>query len=214
MTRTLRTLLYALLLLPLGLFAQGVNDAILNSQALYEGTSRSMAMGNATGALGGDATATCINPAGMGLYRAQEFTFTTGLQHALVQSSYYGSSQSDSRMRMTIPSLGVVFAPRFSNYEAVRYIQFGIGLTRINDFNFNSIARGLNPNNSMVDAFLQTVNATTIHTTSALPGRPTYLTNIPTHWEIFIMTVPFLQAMSISKTASVQKGVPTSGPLP
>ena len=158
MKQTLKTILSALLLLPLGLFAQGVNDAVLNSQALYEGTSRSMAMGNATGALGGDATATCINPAGMGLYRAQEFTFTTGLQHALVQSNYYGSSQSDSKLRMTIPSLGVVFAPRFSNYEAVRYIQFGIGLTRINDFNFNSLARGLNPNNSMVDAFLQTVN--------------------------------------------------------
>lgn len=158
MTRTIKTILSALLLLPLGLFAQGVNDAILNSQILYEGTSRSMAMGNATGAVGGDITATCINPAGMGLYRSQEFTFTTGLQHALVNSNYYGNRQNDGQLRMTIPSMGFVFAPQFSNYEAVRYIQFGLGFTRTNDFNYNSLARGLNPNNSMVDAFLQTVN--------------------------------------------------------
>ena len=138
------------------LHAQGVDDAIFNSQTYYEGTSRSMAMGNATGALGGDITALCINPAGMGLYRAQEFTFTTGLQHTFIQSSYYGDNAHDGRLRMTIPSMGFVFAPRFSNYEAVRYVQFGIGFTRTNDFNFNSTARGLNPNSSMVDAFLQT----------------------------------------------------------
>lgn len=140
------------------LFAQSVDDAFLNSQTYYEGTSRSMAMGNATGALGGDITATCINPAGMGLYRSKEFTFTTGFQHTLIQSDYYGTKTNDSKTRMTIPSIGLVFAPQFSNYEAVRYIQFGIGFTRTNDFNFSSTAQGLNPSSSMVDAFLQTVS--------------------------------------------------------
>ena len=140
------------------LHAQGVDDAFINAQTYYEGTGRSMAMGNATGALGGDITAICINPAGMGLYRSKEFTFTTGLQHTLIQSSYYGDKTNDGRMRMTIPNIGLVFSSQFSNYGPLRYVQFGIGFTRTNDFNFNSTARGLNPNSSMVDGLLQSVN--------------------------------------------------------
>ena len=158
MKTALKTLISALLLLPLGLFAQGVDDAIFNSGTYYEGTSRSMAMGNATGALGGDVTAICINPAGMGLYRSNEFTFTTGLQNNYMQSKYYGNNQNANQWRMTIPSLGMVFSSRFSNYEALRYVQFGIGFTRTNDFNYNSTAYGLNPNSSMVDSYLQTIN--------------------------------------------------------
>ena len=42
-------ILSLLLLISLGLRAQGVDDAILYSQIQYEGTARSMAMGNATG---------------------------------------------------------------------------------------------------------------------------------------------------------------------
>lgn len=158
MNTALKTLISVLLLLPLGLFAQGVDDAICNAQTIYEGTSRSMAMGNATGALGGDVTSICINPAGMGLYRTQEFTFTTGLQQTFLQSSYYGNSQNANNWRMTIPSMGLIFSSQFSNYEALRYLQFGIGFTRTNDFNYNSKAYGLNPNSSMVDAYLQTIN--------------------------------------------------------
>lgn len=158
MKKALKTLISTILLLPLGLLAQGVDDAICNSQTFYEGTSRSMAMGNATGALGGDITSICINPAGMGLYRTQEFTFTTGLQQTFMQSTYYGYNQNAGNWRMTIPNMGLVFCTPFSNYGAVRYVQFGIGFTRTNDFNYNSKAYGLNPNSSMMDAYLQAIN--------------------------------------------------------
>lgn len=151
------TLLFMLLCVPL-LHAQGLDDAIFNSQTYYEGTSRSMAMGGATGAVGGDVTAVCINPAGMGLYRAQEFTFTTGLQHTFIHSNYYGNSEIAGKMRMNIPNMGLIFASQFSNYNAVRFVQFGIGFTRTNDFNYNSTVFGLNPNSSMVDAYLQTID--------------------------------------------------------
>lgn len=152
--------LIALLLLgsPLFLKAQGVDDAFINSQTYYEGTARSMAMGNATGALGGDVTAACINPAGLGLYRTSEFTFSTGLQHNLVHSTYYGNSENAGKMRMSIPNCGFVVTSEFSNFKPLRYIQYGISLTRTNDINYRTSARGMNPNSSMVDAYLQTIN--------------------------------------------------------
>lgn len=152
--------LIALFLLFSSLFlkAQGIEDAFINSQTYYEGTARSMAMGNATGALGGDVTAACINPAGLGLYRTGEFTFSTGLQHNLVHSTYYGSSENYGKMRVSIPNFGFVVSTEFSNYKPLRYLQYGISLTRTNDFNYRTRARGMNPNSSMVDAYLQTIN--------------------------------------------------------
>jgi hypothetical protein len=171
--------------------AQGVDDAILNSQMYYEGTGRSMAMGNATGALGGDITAMCINPAGLGLYRSQEFTFTTGLQHTIINSNYYDSSQNAGRFRVTIPSLGLILSSPFSNYEAIRYVQFGIGFTRTNDFNFKSSAFGLNPSTSMVDAFLQTINGiNTLFNPSTNVGNylyDNYPYNLSPAWETYLI---------------------------
>ena len=147
-----------LFLLSIGLRAQGLDDAIFNAPTYYEGTARSMAMGNATGALGGDITATCINPAGLGLYRSSELTFSTGLQHYFINSSYYNNSQNAGKMRMSIPNFGLVMGGEVSNYKPLRYFQLGIGLTRTNDFNYHYEAFGLNPNSSMIDSYIQTIN--------------------------------------------------------
>ena len=151
-------LLIPLLLYALGLHAQGVDDAIYHAQTRYEGTARSIAMGGAVGAMGGDLTAVCINPAALGLYRGSEFTFTTGLQHANTLSSYYGTNDSNSRLRLSIPNIGIVMGGDVSNYKPLRYLQFSIGMTRTNDYSYRSLAHGLNPSSSMVDAFLQTAN--------------------------------------------------------
>ena len=151
-------LIIPLLLLSLGLQAQGLEDAIYNTQIRYEGTARSMAMGGATGAMGGDITAMCINPAGLGLYRGSEFTFSTGLQNVNTTSIYYGNSEGDQRMRLSIPNVGLVMGGEVSNYKPLRYSQLALGLTRTNDFNYRTMAQGVNPNSSMVDSYLQVVN--------------------------------------------------------
>ncbi len=147
-----------LLFISIGLHAQGVDDAIFLSQTRYEGTARSMAMGNATGAMGGDLTAVYINPAALGLYRGGEFTFTTGLQQVNIASSYYGTQDSDHRLRLSIPNVGLVMGGEVSNYKPLRYLLLSFGLTRTNDFNYRTLAQGLNPSSSMVDAFLQAAN--------------------------------------------------------
>ena len=62
MKRTAITILLALC--ASGLFAQTAYDALMLSENSYEGTARSVAMGNAFTALGGDLGAVTINPAG------------------------------------------------------------------------------------------------------------------------------------------------------
>ena len=67
------------ILFALAVFGQGSDDACLFSQNYYQGTAKALGMGNALGAVGGDMTAVCINPAGLGIYRSNEFTTTLSL---------------------------------------------------------------------------------------------------------------------------------------
>ena len=80
MKRTLTTIIA--LLFVIAAFAQGTDDACLFSQTYYQGTAKALGMGNAMGAVGGDMTSVSINPAGMGIYRSNEFTTTLSLMTA------------------------------------------------------------------------------------------------------------------------------------
>lgn len=169
--KTIHFPLFFLLLCCLGAQAQGVDDALLFSQTYYEGSGRSLAMGNATGAMGGDVTAACINPAGLGVYRSQELTFTTGLQYTFIGSNYFDNREYDWKGNVSIPHFGYVVTMENSNYKPLRYLQFGIGLTRTNDFNYCSNAKGLNPGSSMIDYYLQTIHGINeLHYPGTYPG--------------------------------------------
>ena len=64
------------------LFAQGELDAYRFSQMELNGTARSMSMGGAFGALGGDMSVMSHNPAGLGVYRSSEVQATLNLSMA------------------------------------------------------------------------------------------------------------------------------------
>lgn len=68
-----------MLILSLPLSAQGEVDALRFSREDLYGTARSMAMGGAFGALGGDLTGVNINPAGIAVYRSSEVVGTVNL---------------------------------------------------------------------------------------------------------------------------------------
>ena len=59
--------------------AQTAYDALRYSENNYEGTARSVAMGNAFTALGGDLGAVTINPAGSAVAKYSQITLTPGL---------------------------------------------------------------------------------------------------------------------------------------
>ena len=136
------------------LFGQGSDDAYLFSQTYYQGTSKALGMGNALGAVGGDMTAVSINPAGMGIYRSNEFTTTLNLLDNYHSSFYYGTQNGANKMRLSIPNLGWVSTKQRSNYRPLRFTQFGIGLTRLNDYNMHTFAKGINPTSSKIDEYL------------------------------------------------------------
>lgn len=139
-------------------FAQSSDDARMFSQTFYQGTAKALGMGNALGAVGGDMTAICINPAGMGLYRSNEVTASLNMLDNIHRSTYYDETANANRLRLTVPNLGYVNAKQRSNYRRLRFTQFGIGLTRTNEFNTHTYAKGLNPTSSKIDNYLQQID--------------------------------------------------------
>lgn len=100
--------LVALAFMGNSLMAQNVYDALRYSEQYSEGTARSVAMGNAFVALGGDMGAFSINPASSAVYRYSEIVFTPSITVASNTSDYLGSSQSASKVRPGISNVGFV----------------------------------------------------------------------------------------------------------
>lgn len=102
------------------------------------GTARSMAMGNALTSLGGDISSMSINPAGLGMYRSDNFSVTPMVTVAKASTpstdGWYGNTESN----FAIGNLGLVlnvYQGQLSNGKPVS-ISFGMALNRVADYNY------------------------------------------------------------------------------
>src|SRR5690606_40512733 len=84
--------------LAFGSFSQSpyVTDALRFSKMDHLGTARFNAMGGSFGALGGDFSAINVNPAGLGIYRSSEFSFTPGFLFSNTDAEFRGNQMEDS----------------------------------------------------------------------------------------------------------------------
>ncbi|MBS1779826.1 MAG: hypothetical protein JST70_10915 [Bacteroidetes bacterium] len=126
--------------------AQDETDALRYSYLSPQATARSMGFAGAVGALGGDFTSLSVNPAGIGVYRRSEFTFTPSLKINGTKSTYQNTETNDNTTRFTINNLGVVFtsAAEGQRYERSKWksVSFGVGINRIADFSRNYTYNG------------------------------------------------------------------------
>ena len=141
-------------------YSQDMVDALRLSDYRIQGTARSTAMGNAFGALGADFSSASINPAGMGLYRSSEFTFTTNAGKTSVDANYLGTDASDSKFNVNVPSIGyvVTFPSAPNSTSSLVSFSLGLGYNRMNNFNAKKIIRGTDATSSMLDLFAVNAN--------------------------------------------------------
>ena len=173
-----------LVIVAVSAFAQGSGDACVFSQSYYQGTAKALGVGNALGAVGGDMTAVCINPAGLGLYRSSELTMSLSLADRLEIGTYYGETRHDNKLRVSIPNVGFVKTTQVSNFKPLRYTQFCIGLTRTNDYNLHSYAKGLNPTSSKIDNYLMRMDGC-----STYDLQRTFPYDIFPAWNTFLLDI-------------------------
>jgi long-subunit fatty acid transport protein len=148
-------LLAMIVVLSFQAYSQNQVDALRFSQNIYGGTARSVAMGGAFGALGADFSTLSMNPAGIGLYKSSEITFSPSIYVGKTNSTYAGQSADDIKYNFNFSNAGIVFAIIPKKPESVwKGIQLGIGVNRIANFNNSILIEGPNSQNSIVDNYL------------------------------------------------------------
>ena len=130
------------LLVPYVLTGQNAWDALRYSQLNYQGTARSMALGNAVTALGGDFGSIALNPAASAVYPYSEFSFTPSLITSYSDVSYSGQRTHDSYSRFGLNNLGYVGTWNTSNSRGLISLSFAAGYNKVQDFTMRTSVAG------------------------------------------------------------------------
>ncbi len=153
-----KTILLSLILVMFGyIFGQNEVDAYRFSEAYYTGTARSMAMGNAFGALGADLSTASTNPAGIGLYKHYEMTFSPALSFSKADANFAGTNAVDDKMSLKLSNLGMSFGLKNLSGD-LKAVNFAFGYNIYNNFSHHTSIAGVNNYGSMLDAFMLNAN--------------------------------------------------------
>ena len=139
--------------------AQNINDIYNISTSYYQGTAKSVAMGNAMGAVGQDFSSISINPAGLGLFRKPTFVFTPSVVTTYTTTDFNGSSAFDSKAKLSVNNFGCVGI----NRSGERIVTWAVGMNRTNNYNNSIFIDGHNDNNSLIDAYFADIIANDIY---------------------------------------------------
>lgn len=117
---------------PLAVMAQNAMDTYQVSMTQIKGTARYVSMGGAFTALGGDMSSISQNPAGIGVYRNSEFTFSLGGQWNRNTSA--GAPTAKNGV-FTFDNVGIVGTFNTGSPKGLLSYNIGITYNRNNSFN-------------------------------------------------------------------------------
>lgn len=140
------------------LFAQTPEDALRYSWNTAGGTARVQALGGASGAIGGEVSTLFSNPANLGFYKTGDAVISGGLNINNNKASYYDGNQKANKTSGFLGTSGVVWGNQSRGNRSVKSTAFGIGVSRLADFNNQIGFYGINPKSAMGDMFAETAN--------------------------------------------------------
>ena len=137
--------------------AQDLTDALRFSENEYEGTARTMAMGNAFTALGGDMGSLGINPAGSAVARRSQFTVSLGPNITIGTAQgertpdgniAFGKNLRQTDSRFNLPNLGGMVNFNTGLSRGLKNWSMGFVVNNTRSYNDNLTAKGTNFNTS------------------------------------------------------------------
>ncbi len=143
---------------------QTMSDALTFSRNDFYGTARTMGMGNAVTAIGGDLGSISFNPAGGSVSAFSQFTFSSGWTSSNSISSYsssydtydqtasYTGGFENGKTRMTVPNIGMNLCFETGNRTGVLSWNFGFLVNRSQTYTQIFSASGLENHTSMTGA--------------------------------------------------------------
>jgi long-subunit fatty acid transport protein len=137
--------------------AQNEIDALRFGQLSSGATALSLGMAGSGGAMGGDFSALSLNPAGIGIYRSSELTFTPALCLNKTNTTYLNKTTADNRSNINVSNFGLVFtnSAKGKEYKYRKWKSFsiGVGYNRLADFYQNVQYSGYNNLSSIAELF-------------------------------------------------------------
>ena len=148
--------------------AQNPSEALRYSLLKPGGTARGLALSGAMGAIGADATAITINPAGYGMYRRSEAMATGQLVFSESATHLDGNTRNDNRIGFNFGNAGVVFTKLFENSQGDptrgkwRSISLGLNYNRLANFNSQRFYESTSTNHSVLADYRNELNASAL----------------------------------------------------
>ena len=170
------------------MYGQSAYEACLFSENNYEGTARSVAMGNAFTALGGDLGSIGLNPAGSAVAGYSQFSITPSitissstaggvLPYGSSTLPYFEKTYRSNQTKFAIPNFGMTLNFETGRKSGVKMISMGFIANRTNSWCENVYANGTNYTTSFAGAAADdaTQNIKAYNMPGVLPaGEPRY----------------------------------------
>lgn len=139
-------------------FSQEPADALRYSWITSGGSARQQAIGGAMTSLGGDISATFVNPAGLGFYRTGDIVITPGYNFLNNKSTYLSRTETDKKNNMSFGATGVVLGTGMDNRKKDGSgVAISFAFNRTASFGNNLLYRGLNNQSSYSQKFLEEI---------------------------------------------------------
>jgi hypothetical protein len=117
-------------------FAQSASDALRYSRTQHFGTARMAGVGGAFSALGAEFGSVSLNPAGLAMFRSDEFMFTPGVYFASTDASVpNGPVTSGEATKFRFTNLGLVFNSDPGEKSDWKTFNVGLGYNQLANFN-------------------------------------------------------------------------------
>ena len=150
-------------------YAQMPDDALKLSWFTANGTARNIAIGGVMGSLGGDISAANINPAGLGLYKTNEFVFSPGVFNFNNNLKYRGTDTSTAKSGFSYGPIGFVFGKAAqSRYSKFTSSAFSISVNQLASYNNRVQYKGFNNFSSFSEQYLEELVRDKADTNAAL----------------------------------------------
>lgn len=165
--------------------AQEPADALRYSWYISSGTARQQSIGGAMGSLGGEISATFVNPAGIGFYKTGDFVLTPGLNSLKNKSKYFGRTENDSKSYFSFGTSGFVGSTGSHKRNGqTRSGAISIAINRTANFGSNILYRGQNTQSSYSQKFLEEIRNDNVKDANVVAQGYPYGTSLAfnTYW--------------------------------
>jgi long-subunit fatty acid transport protein len=161
-------LLILLILSSRSLFSQTPDDALRTAWYTQNGSGRNTATGGVMGSLGGDITANHVNPAGLGLFKTNEFVLSPGFNLNNNKLDYRGTNNAIQKNNFNYGATGLILSSSSNNKKKWTSSAFAVSVNQVANYNNHIQFTGFNNMSSYSEKYLEELTRDRADTNAAL----------------------------------------------